>query len=98
MTQCESMSETIATFLNSDICEASRGSSNALVRHVADELSWEYSKLKKKEERTAWELTRQKIRVETLKETTIYQKKKIEELTADLKIVLVKIVESIYSL
>ena len=94
MTQCESMSETIATFLNSDICEASRGSSNALVRHVADELSWEYSKLKKKEERTAC----QKIRVETLKETTIYQKKKIEELTADLKIVLVKIVESIYSL
>ena len=39
MKQSDNMSETIANFLNADL---SRGSSNALARHVADELTWEY--------------------------------------------------------
>ena len=39
MKQSENMSETIANFLNSDLSGGSRGSSNALARHVADELT-----------------------------------------------------------
>ena len=42
MKQSDNMSETIANFLNSDLSGGSRGSSNALARHVADELTWEY--------------------------------------------------------
>ena len=55
MKQSDNMSETIANFLNSDLSGGSRGSSNALARHVADELTWEYRRLKKNEVRTEWE-------------------------------------------
>ena len=51
MKQSDNMSETIANFLNSDLSGGSRGSSNALARHVADELTWEYRRSKKKEAR-----------------------------------------------
>ena len=83
------MSTTIANFLNSNIFDVGRGShSNTFVQHVADELSCEYSKLKNKEERTAWELIYQKSKLETLEEKTIHQKKNIEDLAADLNIAL----------
>ena len=52
MKQSDNMSETIANFLNSDLSGGSRGSSNSLARHVADELTWEYRRLKKNEART----------------------------------------------
>jgi len=55
--QNHNMSAMIGEFLTSSLVDMEGGShSNTLVQHVAEELSWEYRKIKKSEARTMSEL------------------------------------------
>ena len=92
--QNHNMSAMIAEFLTSSLVDMEGGShSNTLVQHVAKELSWEYSKIKKSEARSISELRWQKSRTLALEECTARQKEVIEDLTAELKFTLKKSAE-----
>ena len=74
--QNHNMSAMIGEFLTSSLVDMEGGShSNTLVQHVAEELSWEYRKIKKSEARTISELKWQKSRTLALENTQQGKKK-----------------------